>query len=204
MSDAKWSDQKKWMMGIVASLIVAAVVSFGFERLKGTEPAGNPKTSTNEISESDAIPVGQNDRALLTVRCTVHLQDIGDKHYVSPSSASGQPIWLGTIGQKRRLEGFKFTVDGIPNDQITYQAHIADNQWSDWKTGGEWVGPIRGKAVEAIRVKLKEPAAKQYELEYSAHVKGQGNLGPVSDGTYCGTIGKGWQVEAIKIDVTSR
>jgi uncharacterized protein YjdB len=48
-------------------------------------------------------------------------------------------------------------------------------------------------------MRLSGPEATNYELTYSAHVQNIGDVPPQSNGSYCGTRGRGLKVEGLTV-----
>ena len=174
MSKKQWSPIKNWFMTILSSILVLVFAKFVLEKIGNNDNSRpNPKV-TASVGNSDDSPLAPK---VAKIRCSVYQQDIGEIEETSPSN--GESKWIGVKGRKKRIEGFKLEVEGIPNSEIRYQAHIADNQWSNWKGGGEWVGRIRGKAVESIRIEFIGKAAKKIRRQVLCPCEGKGRHWPI-------------------------
>jgi hypothetical protein len=53
--------------------------------------------------------------------------------------------------------------------------------------------------VQGLAIRLVGPEASRYHVMYACHVQDMGDLGPVRDGAFCGTRGRGLRVEAIDV-----
>ena len=132
----------------------------------------------------------------ISIKGTGHIQGLSAK-------ADSSGIWknnmfiLGTVGEKRRLEGFTLHLDGAPSDMLlVYRAHIQtdgdkpdeeddgdtickDNLGKLWQKEGQYLG-TKGdkKRVEGIELKLiNKNTGKEYEgykILYQVHMQEYG------------------------------
>ena len=92
----------------------------------------------------------------------------------------------------------------LKKPELTYQAHVQNEGWQNWKKETELSG-TQGKALrmEAIRVKLTEgESSLSGSIEYRAHVQDYGWQNWVKDGQLSGTQGQSKRLEAIQIRLT--
>jgi hypothetical protein len=97
--------------------------------------------------------------------------------------------WLGEQGSKLWIEGFAVTPpDGIPAEDIEYQAVLGRGWNSPWMEGGTFCGS-RGMALPllGVRLRLKGDTAKAYTLRYAASFIDGTVVGPVESGESCET-----------------
>ena len=92
---------------------------------------------------------------------------------------------------------------------VIYQAHVQDKGWLPKKVDGQEAGlPDLGKQMEAIKIKISESTREFGGLTgsviYQAHVQDIGWQDEVADGATAGTIGRGKQLEAIKIKLSGQ
>ncbi|HVY15711.1 MAG TPA: hypothetical protein VHB27_10800 [Rhodopila sp.] len=95
--------------------------------------------------------------------------------------------WLGVKGSKQWVEGFGLAPRaGIALTDIEYQAVLGRNWLSPWVEGGKYCGS-RGMALPllGIKVRLKNDAAKAFDVSYSATFVDGSSVGPKSNGETC-------------------
>lgn len=86
--------------------------------------------------------------------------------------------------------------------QVTYQTHVQDYGWQDWRSDGAMSGTSgECKRLEGIRIQLSN---QQYSggIEYQTHVQDYGWQGYVGNGAVAGTTGECKRLEAIQIRLT--
>lgn len=130
-----------------------------------------------------------------SIKYASHLQAVGwDGDYIKKD---GQVC--GTTGQSRRLEAVKIMlVDAPAGASLTYQIHVQNLGWMDWKTTGIIAGTTgQSLRAECIRIKLNNMPG--YHVEYRAHVQNLGWMDWVRDGADAGTTGKSLRLEAFQI-----
>lgn len=83
---------------------------------------------------------------------------------------------------------------------ISYQTHVQDYGWQDWKSNGQMSGTSgQSKRLEAIKVKLSGEAANQYDVYYRVHAQDYGWLDWAKNGESAGTEGYSKRLEGIQI-----
>ena len=86
------------------------------------------------------------------------------------------------------------------NPSVTYQTHVQDYGWQEWKNDGEMSGTSgQSKRLEGINIKLQNLSGS---VEYQTHVQDIGWQGWKSNGAMAGTSGQSKQLEAIKIKLS--
>jgi uncharacterized protein YjdB len=128
----------------------------------------------------------------------------------------------GTEGKKLRTEAVKMELTGDQAQffDIYYRVHVENYGWLDWAKNGEEAG-TRDLAyrVEAVQIQIvakggEAPGATTRAhidpsmftngtVSYQSHVGNVGWQSAVKDGETSGTVGKGQQMEAIKISATA-
>jgi len=124
-----------------------------------------------------------------------HLQDLGwESDYSRKDGAVS-----GTTGQSKRMEAVKILLKDAPaGASLSYQMHVQNLGWVDWKTTGTVAGTTgRGLRGECIRIKLNNMPG--YHVEYRVHVQNLGWLNWVRNGQEAGTTGRSLRLEAIQI-----
>ena len=135
-----------------------------------------------------------------------HLKDIG---WTSWSSNNRQS---GTTGKKLRMEAVQIKLTGriAQNYDVYYRVHLAEVGWLGWTKNGETAGSTGcGIQLEAIQIKLSsksntlntsKAAISKPVLKVRAHVQNDGWLDPVEERRVAGTVGKGYRLEALRIE----
>ncbi|WP_295569313.1 N-acetylmuramoyl-L-alanine amidase [uncultured Holdemanella sp.] len=86
------------------------------------------------------------------------------------------------------------------NPSVTYQTHVQDYGWQEWKNDGEMSGTYgQSKRLEGINIKLQNLSGS---VEYQTHVQDIGWQGWKSNGAMAGTSGQSKRLEAIKIKLS--
>lgn len=86
------------------------------------------------------------------------------------------------------------------NPSVTYQTHVQDYGWQEWKNNGEMSGTSgQSKRLEGINIKLQNLSGS---VEYQTHVQDIGWQGWKSNGVMSGTSGQSKRLEAIKIKLS--
>lgn len=95
--------------------------------------------------------------------------------------------WVGKRGSGLWIEGFGIAPkNGVPAEDIEYQAVLGRDWLSPWVEGGKFCGS-RGMALPllGIKVRLKGATAKDYDCRYSATFTDGSSIGPVNVGEPC-------------------
>jgi uncharacterized protein YjdB len=99
------------------------------------------------------------------------------------------------------------TVSSSSTEQsISYQTHVENDGWQDWKTNGDMSGTsARSLRLEGIKIKLNN--YENLGVEYQTHIQNIGwesetNRGWKSNGDMSGTQGLSYRLEAIQIKLT--
>lgn len=86
------------------------------------------------------------------------------------------------------------------NPSVTYQTHVQDYGWQEWKNDGKMSGTSgQSKRLEGINIKLQNLSGS---VEYQTHVQDIGWQGWKSNGAMAGTSGQSKRLEAIKIKLS--
>ncbi len=132
----------------------------------------------------------------VTIKGTGHIQG-RSKDADIPGIYKHNVFMIGTVGEKRRLEGFTIECDGLPKDaMLVYRAHVQsygdlpsinhdmetlwqDNEGNLWMKENIYLG-TKGeqKRLEGIEIKLiNKNTGKEYEgykVQYQVHMQGFG------------------------------
>ena len=116
---------------------------------------------------------------------------------------------LGTIGQAKRLESLKISLNnneaGMPSGAIKYATHLSSVGWQDETVNGTVSGCTDGShGIEAVKISLTGDLANYYDIYYRAHVEKYGWLGWAKDGQIAGTTRIGYRLEGIQIVLVSK
>jgi uncharacterized protein YjdB len=79
--------------------------------------------------------------------------------------------------------------------KLSYQTHVSEEGWLDWQNSGATSG-VRGKQIEAIRIKLDGNPAN---IRYQVHLANKGWTSWIGNGDIAGTTGEARGIEAIRI-----
>lgn len=110
----------------------------------------------------------------------------------------------GTEGQKKRLEGIAAKLGTSPyTGTLEYLSHVQSVGWeSNWSSNDTPSGlPGSGKRIEAIRMRLTDELATNYDVWYRAHCQKVGWTGWASNGDPVGTAGAALRAEAYEIKI---
>jgi len=127
-----------------------------------------------------------------------HVQRAGDQ-------ACDIGAWLGTKGSRQWIEGFGIAPRaGIAHADIEYQAILGRNWLSPWVEGGKYCGS-RGMALPLLgfKVRLKNEAARLFDVSYSATFIDGSTAGPAKNGETCES-GSLAALESFQIVITPR
>ena len=88
----------------------------------------------------------------------------------------------------------------LKKPELTYQAHVQNEGWQNWKKETELSG-TQGKALrmEALKIRLTGEMAKYYNIYYRTHVQEFGWLGWAKNGEPSGSEGYAYRLEAVQI-----
>lgn len=154
----------------------------------------NKRTEPIETSERSFIKGLENS----DLQYSGHVQGVGNTLAVS----NGEVI--GKIGESKRLEALKITLDTSDTEKlqgnIEYQAHIQGIGWQEWKIDGEWAGTSgQQKRMEAVKIQLSGEVSDYYDIYYRVHIQNYGWLGWAKNGEAAGSEGISRRIEAIQI-----
>lgn len=129
-----------------------------------------------------------------------HIQSIG---WQNPKT-NGQTS--GTIGQAKRMEAMKISVDNLPvTGGIEYRSHVQSIGWQNYVSNDSMTGTMgQAKRMEAISIRLTGELAKHFDVYYRVHAKNFGWLDWASNGQDAGTAGFGYQLESIEIKLVKK
>lgn len=164
---------------------------------------------TGESKRMEAIKINlQDSRRNSLVKYRVHVADIGWQSWKS----SGQEA--GTTHQSKAIEALQIRLCGsIANKyNIYYRVHVAHKGWLGWAKNGETAGSTGlGLRTEAIQIWLlskgrRPPNAGKATFEkpvfsYQVHTAYLDWMKAVGENSIAGTTGRGYRLEAIKINL---
>lgn len=140
-----------------------------------------------------------------------HIQNIGWQEYKSEEMISG------TVGLRYQIEAVKIRLTGEVAEyyDVYYRVHIEDYGWLDWAKNGEKAGSegleLRMEAIEIKLVtkgndapgKVDNPFIGFSDVNYSVFIEKNGWQSARNNGETSGTVGKGLQLKAIKINLSN-
>lgn len=136
-----------------------------------------------------------------------HVQDIGWQNYV------GEGGICGTVGQSLRLESIYIYLSADENKYrdslVKIRTHQANFGWTGYSSApvNNWINSGttgKSRAIEAVQIQLTGSLAKDYIVEYRAHVQNIGWMNWVRDNAVAGTTGQGLRMEAIEFRLVPR
>ena len=146
------------------------------------------------------------------VHYQTHVQNIGWQ------SERTDDQMAGTEGQSLRVEAMKIWLSGdVANHyDVWYRGHVQNIGWQDWVKNGAIAGTSgQSLRVEAVEIMLVEkggavpsgagsdykatPQSSTPSIYYQGHVQNIGWQDEVSNGATCGTNGKSYRVEALRM-----
>jgi hypothetical protein len=149
-------------------------------RLSGEPNAASEPAAATQVADAPAAAPADPAAPVATPDIMAHVQRMGDV-----GCSLGE--WLGLKGSRQWVEGFGMApLDGIPPEDVEYQAVLGRNWLSPWVESGKFCGS-RGMALPllGLKVRLKGVAAKTFECSYSATFVDGSEVGPVSAGDTC-------------------
>lgn len=135
-----------------------------------------------------------------SISYVTHVQKDGWQNRVYDGETSG------TIGQKKRLEAIKISLNNsIYDGSVQYKSHVQDKGWQNWVNEGQLSGTEgQAKRLEAIQIKLNGQIAEVYDIYYRTHVESYGWLGWAKNGASSGSEGLAKQVEAVEVQLVKK
>ena len=94
------------------------------------------------------------------------------------------------------------SVPALLRASLTAKAHVQDYGWMDEVSGNSVVFGTTGQAKRMEAFTLALDSTVSGGISYSAHVSDIGWQSAVADGTIAGTVGKGKQIECVKLNLT--
>lgn len=145
-------------------------------RLSGDPVA--PQVPAAPVAPAPPPPAAEAAAAMPEVMA--HIQRMGDV-------TCDLGAWLGVKGSRQWVEGFGLAPrGGLAPEDIEYQAVLGRNWLSPWVEGGKYCGS-RGMALPLLgfKVRLKNQAAKTFDVSYSATFIDGSAAGPLHNGETC-------------------
>jgi|GEM_PF-4365700 len=113
--------------------------------------------------------------------------------------------WCGTIGESRRLEGFRIKRLNIGgNIELLYMANI-EGEDTAWLNEGQFCGSREeDKKLQGFAVRLEGADEDMYDVLYQAHESGKGDSRIFKNGEFAGTRGGYGQIEAMRVWIVEK
>ena len=136
-----------------------------------------------------------------------YVQNIGWQNVV------GEGGICGTVGQSLRLEKIDLYINAdakkYRDSSVRIRTHQANVGWVGYSSApvNTWIGSGttgESRAIEAVQIQLTGSLAKDYIIEYRAHVQNIGWMNWVRDNAVAGTTGQGLRMEAIEFRLVPR
>jgi Astacin (Peptidase family M12A)/Clostridial hydrophobic W len=160
-------------------------------------PIGAPHLANLSLGDQTALNLAyQLSDSPFTAGVQAHGANYGWQGWVEKNSIAG------TVGQGRRIEGFRIYVKGMRVGLgITYAAHVGGLGWQSPVSDGGVAGTTGfGLRVEAFTASLTG-SRTGCTLTYQAHVSGIGWMAMVAENAVAGTVGQNRQLEAMRVVV---
>ena len=113
----------------------------------------------------------------------------------------------GIAKTTQRVLGIRLQLNpAAPDLKLRYQVNVSATGIAQNHLDGEYVGAkdTRGRIL-GFAIELTGASANQYELEYSAQIKGRKTLAKAKNGAWCGTAKKtGKTVEALSVSLRKK
>ena len=124
---------------------------------------------------------------------SAHVRDLGWLPSVREGSVAG------TTGRGLSMEALRVSLgDSAVSGAVEARAHVSDLGWQDWAEGS--CGTTgRGKALEAVCLRLTGEAAGAYDVWYRVHSADFGWLGWAKNGEEAGSEGFGRAAQAVEV-----
>lgn len=108
--------------------------------------------------------------------------------------------------EKEKTEGEGEDIpEEVPEEEkmeLSYQVHVQNVGWQEWKNAGELAGTVGSSLrLEALRIKVDNDLYEG-DVEYRVHVQNIGWQAWKKNGELAGTEGKSLRIEAIQIRLT--
>ena len=88
---------------------------------------------------------------------------------------------------------------------VNYSTHVQDIGWQGYVKDGSTAGTTgQSKRLEAIRIKLTDELAENYDIYYRVHAQSFGWLGWAKNGESAGTAGYSYRLEAIEVKLVEK
>ena len=88
---------------------------------------------------------------------------------------------------------------------VNYSTHVQDIGWQGYVKDGSTAGTTgQSKRLEAIRIKLTDELAENYDIYYRVHAQEFGWLGWAKNGESAGTAGYSYRLEAIEVKLVEK
>ena len=167
---------------------------------------------------------GQSKRLeAIRIKLTDELAENYDIYYRVHSQEFGWLGWTkngesaGTAGYSYRLEAIEVklvekggkapgsTERPYIQRYVSYQTHVQDIGWHGWKMKDDTSGTSgQSKRLEAIRIKLTDELAENYDIYYRVHAQEFGWLDWAKNGEESGTAGYSYRLEGIEIKLVEK
>ena len=104
----------------------------------------------------------------------------------------------GTTGMSKAIDRLKIKLNTQTKGDIAYQTYNSNDGWSEYVSNDEESG-IKGKSLEAVKIKLTGELSELYDIYYKVHVSNIGWMGWTLNDNPAGTTDLYRNIEAIEI-----
>ena len=129
-----------------------------------------------------------------------HVANVG---WMDPVSEQNM---IGTTGNGNAIEGIKISLaTPVYEGKVLYRTYVENDGWQSVKTGNVLSGTQgESKHIEAIQMSLDGEIKNHFDIYYQAHVSNLGWMGRAKNGESAGSIGYGYGIEAIMIQLIEK
>lgn len=178
-----------------------------------TVTSGNISGTTGEAKRLEAFALALGDTSEGSIEYRAHVQNVGWQDWVSDNAQAG------TTGEALGVQAISVRLTGALSEKydIYYRVHVANIGWLDWTANGTDAGTVGiGRNIEAYEIKIVNKGSEapgettlsfadstelssKASLSVAAQVQNIGWSDAVGAGQTVGTVGKGLQLETLRV-----
>lgn len=128
-------------------------------------------------------------------------------NYGNGWSAETEDNWYVQAPQDSYVTAVWVELENLPQNikgDISYQVNLSGSGWLDWQTAATEAGDTSGRMpLEAVRIKLTEQLAEQYDVYYSVYQKGAWTE-LAMNGETAGVEAQGLRVDGLRVAIQKK
>lgn len=171
----------------------------------------------NYTIEALKLNISDDLKKLGDIEVSAHVSYVG---WMDPISSDNL---VGTTGKSQNIEALKINLTNeLANKyNVYYRVYVQEKGWLGWAENGELAGSVGcNRGIDAIQIKLvskdqsfdkgsessscDEKYTPNMKFNYQGHSQIAGWSGVVTNGEIAGVTGKGFRLEALKINLDDR